>query len=441
MPSGLDRLHALPQFSGEADDGFKPGVERMRALLQRMGNPQHAYRTIHIAGTNGKGSTASMAAAILTAHNHRTGLHTSPELIDVTERMRVNGTPAPSEWLSNAVTRYASALDELAPTFFEATTALSFLYFAEKEVEFAVVEVGLGGRLDATNVLHPDVCIITSIDLEHTNLLGDTLGEIAREKAGIVHGAPCVTAVTQDEALDAIREVVVEEQRATLYELDEEVTFSDAPPRRYEPLHALGERFQLRTPERDYGILECSLTGTHQKRNAALAVRALEIACVRLFPKSVRRALRDVKRFAGLRGRLDVLSQSPLVVADVAHNPSSLAATLNALTQHTNGPLHVGLALAKDKDARAIAQLLAEGSAGRTLTITPLALNHDRMRTPTSLASILKEEGIPVHPTRTVPELLQETANRLPDGETLLLTGSHHVVKEAIKSEDILDNA
>jgi len=139
MPSGLDRLHALPRFSGEADDGFKPGVERMKALLTRMGNPQHAFRSIHIAGTNGKGSTASMAAAILTAHDRRTGLHTSPELLDITERMRVDGTPAPTPWLDDAVMRYEAALDELAPSFFEATTALSFLYFAEEDVEFAVV--------------------------------------------------------------------------------------------------------------------------------------------------------------------------------------------------------------------------------------------------------------------------------------------------------------
>jgi dihydrofolate synthase / folylpolyglutamate synthase len=435
MPSGLDRLHALPRFSGEADDGFKPGLERMKALLRRMHNPQHAFRSIHIAGTNGKGSTASIAAAILTAHDHKTGLHTSPELFDVTERMRVNGTPAPREWLNDAVIRYETALDEIEPSFFEATTALSFLYFAEKEVEFAVVEVGLGGRLDATNVLHPDVCIITSIDLEHTKLLGDTLGEIAREKAGIVHGAPCITAVTQDEALDAIRNVVVDEQRATLYELDEEVTFSAAPPRRYEPLHALGERFQLRTPDRDYGILECSLTGTHQKRNAALAIRAMEIAWVRLSVKNVRRGLRAVKRFAGLRGRLDVLHESPLVVTDVAHNLSSLAATLDALERHTTGTLHLGLSLAKDKDAHAIAQLLADIAADRTLTVTPLALDHDRMRAPDNLAAILSDEGVTVRPSRTVPELLRETGDRLQDGETLLLTGSHHVVKEAITSK------
>ena len=413
MPSGLDRLHALPRFSGEADDGFKPGVERMKALLARMGNPQHAFRSIHIAGTNGKGSTASMAAAILTAHDHRTGLHTSPELLDITERMRVDGTPAPTPWLNDAVMRYEAALDELAPSFFEATTALSFLYFAEEDVEFAVVEVGLGGRLDATNVLRSDVCVITSIDLEHTKLLGDTLGEIAREKAGIVHrGTPCVTAVTQPEALNAIRDVVVNEQRSTLHELDTEVTFSSAlPPHSSSPLalpEALGERFQLRTPDRDYKTLECSLTGAHQRRNAALAIRTLEIAPVRLSVNAVRRGLQDVRRFAGLRGRLDVLSTSPRVVADVAHNPSSLAATLTALEQHTTGPLHVGLALAKDKDARVIAQLFADPSADRTLSVTPLELDHDRMRTPENLAAILAREGIPVGPPQTVSELFRE---------------------------------
>jgi len=437
MLPGIDRLNALPRFSGEADDSFKPGLDRMHALLAEMGDPHQAYRSIHIAGTNGKGSTASMAAAILTAGGVRTGLHTSPELVHVAERMRVDGSPAPLDWLSQAVLRYADAFDRIAPSFFEATVALSFLYFAETDVDAAVVEVGLGGRLDATNVLSPDACIITSIDLEHTQLLGDTLGEIAREKAGIIkRGTPCVTGVAQPEALAAIRAVATEHE-APLHGAGDELTIAPTESDRLTEGRAistpapLGERIRLRTPDRDYGPLHLSLTGGHQQTNAALAVRALECGGFDPSVSAVRRGLADVRRFSGLRGRLDVLSDAPLIVADVAHNPSSLTATLSALSRHHDGPVYVGLGLAKDKDAQDVARLLA----GRDVAVIPLHLEHPRMRSAPSLATVLEEAGASVHPPQNVSALRKQAPGLLPDGAALLLTGSHHVVREAIESD------
>ncbi|PEN13110.1 dihydrofolate synthase [Longibacter salinarum] len=426
MSSGIDRLHALPRFSGEADASFKPGLERMHALLDAMGNPEEAFPSIHVAGTNGKGSTASMIAAIASTSDRRVGLHTSPELTHVTELMRVNGRPAAETWLDEAVHRHSHVIDHVQPSFFEATVAFSFLYFAEQAVDLAVVEVGLGGRLDATNVLDSTASVITSIDLEHTNLLGDTLSAIAREKAGIIKpGRPCVTGVTQDEALITIRAVAAE-LGAAVHVLDEEGTIR---------IHHGGVQespmIDLRTPDRLYERLTPSLPGAHQFRNAWLAVRALEVAGMDISPKAVREGLAHLADRSGLRGRMEVLSRRPLVIADVAHNPSSLAATLTAIGPSVDGQLYVGLALARDKDAGAIAQLLTD----RDATIIPLQIDASRLRSADALTDVLRHAGARIVAPQTVEGARRQFERDAHHDDALLLTGSHHVVREAIEAE------
>jgi len=424
MPSGLDRLHDLPRFTGEADDSFKPGLERMHALLDDMGHPERSFPSIHVAGTNGKGSTASMAASILSAAGLSVGLHTSPELHQVTERMRVDGVAAPEEWLDAAVRRHADALDRWAPSFFEVTVAFSFLYFAETSVDIAVVEVGLGGRLDATNVLQPLVSIITNIDLEHTNLLGTTLADIAREKAGIVKpNTPCVTGVTQPEALSAIR-AIASAQEAPLHVLEEEgaLCLRDNGT-------SIRSGLDLRTPLRTYERLRPALPGRHQHRNAWLAIRAVEIAHPDVTTEEVRDGLRSVAQRAGLRGRMDILAEHPLIIADVAHNASSLSATLDALLPSVRGDLRVGLALARDKNAEPIADLLAD----RDVAAVPLRVVASRLRNPDDLAALLRRRGVRVLAPQTVEGARQQFEQQAHAGDALLLTGSHYVVRDAIR--------
>ena len=199
------RLLALPRFADAGAAAYRPGLERMRALLADMGDPHAATPAVHVAGTNGKGSTASFAASVAHAAGAHVGLHTSPHLVSLRERMRVDGRPAPPEWLEGAVERWGGAVEALEPSFFEATVALSLLYFAEQGVDLAVVEVGLGGRLDATNVLAPLVSVVTHVGLDHTDLLGETVGEIAREKAGIAKpGVPFLHAVADAGARAAL---------------------------------------------------------------------------------------------------------------------------------------------------------------------------------------------------------------------------------------------
>lgn len=420
----LAYLRTLPRFAGVADEAYRPGLERMDALMDAMDRPHTAVPSVHVAGTNGKGSTASMIAAIATASGRRAGLHTSPHLVHVAERMRVDGVPAPTAWLAEAVERYRADFERIGPSFFEATVALSLRYFAEEDVDLAVVEVGLGGRLDATNILRPELALITSIDLEHTALLGDTLAAIAREKAGIVKpGVPVLTAVHQPEALDTIRDVA-SVQDAPLHIVADEVTVFRADAALDHSM--LG----VETPVHRYEALRVGLGGAHQQSNALLALRAAEL--LGIDAGSIRRGLRDVRRLAGLRGRLEILRRNPLVVFDVAHNPSGLAATLAALRPtltRKNGRLHVLLGLMRDKDLDAIAALLREASA----RVTPTALPGDRALPADALHDGLATCNVDVQAPATVAEAWAAFHRDADDGDVLLVTGSHQMMEPALQ--------
>jgi dihydrofolate synthase/folylpolyglutamate synthase len=430
MSDAVSFLTDLPRFSGEQDAAFKPGLERMEALLDAMGNPHDDLRAVHVAGTNGKGSVASMTAAIATAAGLRTGLHTSPQLRHLTDLMRIDGKPVSTDWLDDAVDRYRKAFDEISPSFFEATVALSFRYFADEGVDLTVVEVGLGGRLDGTNVLQPAVSVITSIDLEHTNLLGGTLDAITREKAGIIKPeTPVVTGVTQPEALAAIREVAAEND-APLHVLDEEVSIA------VRRTGIRGSMLDLQTPLRRLSNLHVALPGTHQHRNAALAVRTAELVLPEAaYDAPLRTGLADVRTLAGLRGRLEVVADNPLVVADVAHNPSSLKATLATVTTGLreesdgawSGTLWVALGLLRDKDLAGIVQELSRCDAD-TIRIIPLRLDSTRARPAEDIATACREAGLPVDDPADPIEAVSAFRTAAGPSDALLATGSHAVV-------------
>ncbi|WP_022835077.1 bifunctional folylpolyglutamate synthase/dihydrofolate synthase [Salisaeta longa] len=421
VDAALALLHDLPRYAGEADAAYKPGLERMHALLDAMGNPHEQLRCVHVAGTNGKGSVASMIAAIATAHGHRTGLHTSPHLAHVTERMRVDGTPAPPEWLAQAFAAHQSAIADIQPSFFEATVALSFRYFAEEAVDWAVIEVGLGGRLDATNVITPALALITTVSLEHTAILGDTLGAIAREKAGIIKpGVPVLSGVAPPEARAAI-EAQAHAQDAPLHHLHDEVEWA---------AHAgdgLGTTFDCWTPLRHYERLRLPLSGPHQQMNAALAVRAAELLFDPPDETALRTGLDDVRKLAGLRGRFDVICSAPLVVMDVAHNAASIAATLSTVAPIIAGRgrrLHVLLGLLRDKDAASIARLLRAFNT----TVTPLILSSERALSAEALRTRLDAHNVPTTPPATVARGIKAFLRNASPNDGLLVTGSHHVV-------------
>lgn len=412
-------LLALPRYAKYGDAAYRPGLARIEALTAAMGRPHEAYASVHVAGTNGKGSTASMLAAVATAAGRRVGLHTSPHLFRLTERMRLDGAPAPDAWLAEAVTRFRPAMDRIAPSFFEAVTALSFLYFAEAGVDLAVVEVGLGGRLDATNVLRPRLCVITHLGHDHGALLGETLPEIAREKAGIVKpGVPVLAGTDRPEARAVIR-ATADERGAPFHDVTEEVRLWDVRPA-YD--HTT---FQARTPAGAYDDLRVGLPGAHQARNAALALRAAEL----LFDArpnaadAVRAGLGDVRELAGLRGRLEVLRTEPMIVADVAHNADGLAAALAFLrtVRPSGGRLYVLFGVMRDKDLGRMARLLAAAGA----TVFPVRLEGERARPVAELSAELRAHGVAVAEEGGVAGGLARFRTRARPNDALLVTGSH----------------
>lgn len=411
------RLLALPRFAHETA-AYRPGLERTTALLAALGDPHRAFRTIHVAGTNGKGSTASLTASIADAAGLVVGLHTSPHLVSVRERMRVGGVPASADWLEAAVERLAPVLDEIGPSFFEATVALSLLYFAERGVDLAVVEVGLGGRLDATNLVEPAVSVVTHVGLDHTDLLGETVEEIGREKAGIARpGVTLLHAVTGPAA--AAVEAEAERRGAPVEAVRQTCTAEVAEA---SPL-----RVRLATPVADYGALAVGLPGAHQAWNAALAVRAAELAVPGLAPEAVRLGLAEVVARSGLHGRGEAMADGRIVL-DVAHNADGWRAALASLAVPPGGRLWALVGVMADKDADALADALARAGA-RALAV---GLAGDRALPAEALAAVLDAHGVPAVVVADAHAALAAFAASAGPDDRMLVTGSHVTVAEAL---------
>ncbi len=417
-------LLGLLQFGKRGADAIHPGLANIETLMDAMGRPHEAFESIHIAGTNGKGSTASLLAAIATASGRRVGLHTSPHLFHLRERLRLDGVPAPEAWIAEAVARYRAVFDAVKPSFFEAMIALSFLYFAEENVDLAVVEVGLGGRLDATNLLVPGLSLITNIALEHTHILGDTLEAIAREKAGIIKpGVPVLIAVEQPGVVEVIR-AVAEARGAPFHRLQDAVSVSEVRS------SMEGMMLWVRTPVRRYEALAVGLPGLHQQTNALLALRAAEMLFddLRRDAAPIYEGLQAVRRLARLRGRLEVVQLQPLVVADVAHNLPSLKAALAFVQAHRpndEGRLYVLLGAMRDKDTAGMARALAEAGA----LVWPLALDTERALPADELAALMRAHGATVVGGGPLEEGWHRFHRDATPDDVLLVTGSHQVVE------------
>ncbi len=417
-------LRTLPRFDDQGASALHPGLERIAALMEAMGRPHERFESVHLAGTNGKGSTASMLAAIATASGRRVGLHTSPYFSSVAEVMRLDGVPAPEAWVADAVARFRAAADAVHPSVFELTTALSLRYFAEEDVDLAVVETGLGGRLDATNILRPRLSIITNIGFDHMDLLGRTLPEIAHEKAGIIKpSVPVLTAVAQPEVV-AVIQAAAAAQAAPLHRVQDEAEVLAVAS------SLDGLTLRVRTPLRRYDALAVGLPGLHQQTNACLALRAAEILLEDLPSHAVYTGLREVRRLAGLHGRLEVLRRAPLVVADVAHNAEGLAAVLafvQAQRETRQGRLCVLFGVMRDKDVAAMARLLAAAGA----TVFPVRLTGPRPLPPADLAEVLRAHGVALVEGGSVAEGRAWFERQATDADVLLITGSHQVAAQA----------
>ncbi len=345
-PATLDYLYSLHRF------GVKLGLEPITAILTRLGNPQHQYPTLHIAGTNGKGSTAAMLSAMLQAGGYRVGLYTSPHLIDFRERIRVQNVYISEEHVCDLVAKLrveAQAFGSL--TFFEFTTSMAFQYFLDQEVDIAIIEVGLGGRYDATNVLAPLGVLITGIGFDHEVYLGNTLPKIAREKAGIVRqSVPVIVGDMPDEVYPVFDEVA-HSCGAPLYRYGEHFSF----------LETTSNMFTYRGLEDTISGLKTNLPGRHQMHNAACALAVLESATKDRFPLSGE-AIKSGLQRVQWRGRLDIIQHDPMVVLDGAHNPGGARVLFDFLQSQLHDcpgrKLIVVFGMMQDKNHREYVQIL-----------------------------------------------------------------------------------
>ncbi len=423
--NGEQRLLQLPRFATDTG-AFRPGLDRIEALLKVLGNPHLRFPAIHVAGTNGKGSTCAIAAGIAGQVQDRglhIGLHISPHLLTVRERMQVDGRPCSEQWLDTVVGDLEDAFEAVQPSFYEATLALALAYFAAENVDLAVVEVGLGGRLDATNVVQPVASVVTHIGLDHTDLLGETLAEIAVEKAGIARaGVPLLHAV-QDESARAALEAEAQRRGAPV----EAVRDSCA----LEVVSTVPLRMRLRTPVGDYGLLEVGLSGAHQAWNAALAVRAVEVALGdRLAKQDVEFGIEGAAHSPSFGGRSQSWSVDPRVILDVAHNPDGWRAALEAVRVPEGGQLWVLAGLMADKDVDALAEVVAPRAA-RVLVV---GLEGDRACPANAIVEAFARHGLEVGVAPSVELGVRAFRSRAGERDRLLVTGSHQMVAAVLSS-------
>ncbi len=346
---------AAPLFQNIGAGAYKEGLDNTRLLDEHFGHPHRNYRTIHVGGTNGKGSTSHTLAAILQSQGYRVGLYTSPHLVDFRERIRVNGEMIPEQRVISFVEQERSFFEPLHPSFFELTTALAFQYFAEQKVDVAVIEVGLGGRLDCTNIIQPDLSVITNISFDHIQFLGNTLPQIASEKAGIIkHGIPAVIGEAGD---DEVRKVFLKQAeevgtKLIFAEEEEELTGYD-----YTPTN--GYTYHTRT----YGQLKGQLGGYCQEKNTRTilaAVSELNQAGYGITSASVANGISHVCELTDLMGRWQIISREPLTVCDTGHNTGGMQYITRQLRETPHQRLHIIIGMVNDKDVNTVLSMLPE---------------------------------------------------------------------------------
>lgn len=351
----LDYLYnSAPLFQHIGKDAYKEGLENTYLLDEHFNHPHRSFRTIHVAGTNGKGSCSHTLAAILQSAGYKTGLYTSPHLIDFRERIRINGIPVSKEFVVDFVEKHRDFFEPLHPSFFELTTAMAFHYFARQQVDVAIIEVGLGGRLDCTNIIRPDLCVITNISFDHTQFLGNTLAKIAGEKAGIIkEGIPVVIGETTPETKPVFSARAKEVNAPILFSEEEQLLLGST-------VNEKGKRIYQTI---DYKDLEGELGGLCQIKNTNTllsAIRQLQQRGYRLTEQDVRKGFSQVCKLTGLMGRWQKLEELPMLVCDTGHNTGGISYIAEQLRHQKYEHLHIVIGMVNDKDISGVLKMLPQ---------------------------------------------------------------------------------
>ena len=344
--------NSTPLFQNVGKDAYKEGLDNTHLLDEHFGHPHRQFKTIHVAGTNGKGSCSHTLAAILQSAGYKVGLYTSPHLVDFRERIRINGTPVSEAYVIDFVENHRAFFEPLHPSFFELTTAMAFNYFAEQQVDVAVIEVGLGGRLDCTNIIRPDLCVITNISFDHVQFLGDTLAKIASEKAGIIkEGIPVVIGETTPETKPVFAEKAIQ-VNAPIHFAEEEQFLLES---------SINEQGKRIYQTKEYADLEGELGGLCQIKNTNTllsAIRILQDIGYNINDTHVREGFAHVCSLTGLMGRWQKILETPVAFCDTGHNKAGIQYIVEQLSRQTYRQLHIVMGMVNDKDISGVLAML-----------------------------------------------------------------------------------
>lgn len=429
----LDYLYSqLPMFHRVGASAFKKDLTNTRLLCEILGNPQTQYPTIHIAGTNGKGSTAHMVAAILQAAGYKTGLYISPHYKDFRERIKINGEYITKKYVKQFVKNNIPHFDSIKPSFFEMTVAMAFDYFNAEKVDIAVIEVGLGGRFDSTNIITPLVSVITNISLDHTDMLGDTLPQIAFEKAGIIkHQIP----------------VVIGEEH-----LETKAVFMEKAALEHSPIYFASQNIDIQSIQSDNAFenstfhvslkktfcdfqdlqhLKVNLSGDYQEKNLVTTIETINIlnhyTDFKITEKQLRNGLENIKSLTKILGRWQVIGYNPTILCDSAHNEGGLIYVTQQLKTLIFNHLHIVLGFVRDKDLSKVLALLPQQATYYFAKANiPRGLDADILR------GMSEQHGLKGKAYKTVPQALAAAKKRAQSDDLIYVGGSIFVVAEVI---------
>ncbi len=412
----------MPEYQRIGSLAYKPGLDNSLALDKLFGNPHKKFKSIHVGGTNGKGSTSHLLAAVLQQSGYKTGLYTSPHLVDFRERIRVNGKMIEKDYVVNFVEKYKDDFEPIMPSFFELSMEMAFLYFAEQSVDVAIIEVGLGGRLDSTNIITPELCVITNIGHDHEKFLGNTLPEIASEKAGIIkHATPVIIGEVDD---DAVKNVFIEKANKEDAPIFFAETFFD-----YFQAERKNNKWIYDTKE--YPNLKGSLGGFAQKKNARTVLTAIsqlkEIGFA-IPDNAVYEGFENVVSLTGLNGRWQTVQNSPKIVCDTGHNSHGIKYIVEQLQNETYNKLHMVFGMVDDKDIESVLTLLPTNA---TYYFTKPSI--ERGLSELKLADLAKKHNLQGKTFENVPKAIEAAKENADENDFIFIGGSSFVVADTLQ--------